>query len=264
MSQTAAISTITAPDEVVANATTLDLLRSAREKIADADPDTLMELKIWAEAVRASAAAKKAADIALQASETKFRAELRLGELLSRDDGLCRRLDIAPAHASVLVDLAAIPARLREETVRDMLARGKSCAIQWVIHNARRSSLKKVEAGIWIAWDGQYFTHDPDTKRPTRIYASDLDGAREALRKSWGLKKDFRSASAMSRIDEAHARSRRLAQSLSLLGQHVTGETLARIQRAELLQGEVANLLYGAWTEASRAGLSVHVREEAS
>lgn len=245
---------------------TVEQLRSVRVRIGTADFESLFAIRAWAEVVGAAARAKRAADVAREAAETRIRAERQLGALLLAAPGLENSLDLGGARPQEWKAVADIPAATFEEAVLDLLDRGKSCAAQWVIKNARVLTLRKVEAGVWEAWDGTHFTQEG--RRWTPHYGlgarSALESARDALRRNAGLRKGWHENPVSAKLDDAHARARRLAQALSLLGSTLTGTARAQVAEAELLQAKVAGLLYAAYRDAPAELLDIRERENAA
>ena len=230
-------------------------LREQRKALVSLENiEALLTLRAWAEVVGGAARAKRAKQLATEAAETQIRAERRLGLLLLADRrrGHEPELDASAPKVATWVRLAEIPERLFESVVAGMLERGLACSAPYVFRNARRDSLKPVEPGIWTTFDGVYATktefgrwefHDLYTR-------SSLDEIREIVREGAGLRKGWAESKVRVRLDDAHSRSRRLAQALSLLGETSTGDVRKMIGEAELLQSKVAGLLYAAWNEA--------------
>lgn len=232
----------------------LEQLASARLTIQDASVEEAFTARLFAETVAAAARARQAIDVAREASETQIRAERRLGILLR---GIANRgedlgLNVSAATLGQWLNLAKIPSDVFDDVVAEMLSRGCQCKSTHVFRNAQRKTLVRVEAGIWKAFDGSLWTENPhdhrtgDAKRKSPCFG-DLATARETIRRQAGLKKTWRDDPNVVRLDDSHARSRRMAQALSILGGTLTGESRELLSRAEHLQGEVAALLFEAY-----------------
>lgn len=237
---------VTTNEDLETHADTIGTLQAARANLGSADIERVAEIRVWARAVHAAATAKRAAAVAREAMETQIRAERQLGRLLEEDRSLASAVGISHAAAGTFIDLATMPDRLWEATITDLLDRGKVCSTQHVINNARRSSLKKIEPGIWRAYDSRYFTLNSGG-RVSLSWHQSLEDVREELRIAAGLSKRWRGDPSRTRLDEAHARARRLAQQLGLLAETLGGEARRRVEAAELLQATVAEELFAAY-----------------
>lgn len=236
---------------------TVAQLRDARSVLPAMSADALLAARAWAELVGAAARAKQAKDIAREAAETQVRLERRLGELVAENPDV---LDVTATRVRTWKELAGIPKHLFERVVDDMLARGKSCSAPHVVANAKKESLVSVESGIWRDYSGTFWLDEKDGRGRLTEYHGlgeggyySLQGAREYLRRSLGLRKSWHESPARTRLDDAHARSRRLAQALSLLGTTLSGEERKMVSEAELLQAKVAELLHKAWLIANES-----------
>ena len=226
-------------------------LTAARASIGTMDFDSLHALRVWAEVLAAQGRARRAASLAAEATETRIRVERELGRHLLRadDDGL----DIKPTERSNWPELAKIPNDLFEKIVARLVGRGSACTAKGVINSARRESLRQTEPGIWVSWDGHYFVASPFPNGSPQ-HAGKLSTARQLLQRRAGLRKSWRESSASVRLDDSHARARRLSLALSLLGESLTGTARDLVGEAEHHQMRVAELLYEAYQRASTEG----------
>lgn len=233
---------VAVPRDALRDSLATEKLHSLRDLLASANPEQLLDATIYAEAVAASARAREAHDLLVEAVELRIRAERRLGELVAMDNGMWESFPTLPNWCG---ELAEVPPRLFEKSLLSLLTRGKATgthprlAARSVISAARLLSLRKVEPQIWVAYDGSYFSRRSDGRWTKRI-AHSIEAAR-----LWVA--DYEPGSKRSRarirLDGAYADSRFLASALSHLSRAFTGESRAAIQEGELLAAKVAESL---------------------
>lgn len=233
-----------ASTDAVAMRALVEELEQVKARIPTLDADELEETRLRAKVLSHAASAAKADEVASAAAELRVRCERRLGKLLEKSG---KKLTLTNKDR-VLIDLWRIPEDLFEDTIKEMLYQRRFCEPSFVLLHAMRKSLRRVEAGIEISWDGRYWLTGK-TKRAGQFFPT-LEGARMARQRDVGLRKAWTETKKAQQLDDAHARSRRLAQALSLLGESFKGKPLDLIQEAELLQSKVAELLYLAWKES--------------
>ena len=221
---------------------TLEKVREARNQIERSDPSVLAEIIAFSEAVSIAARARAAADLAREAADTRIRALRRFGELIARERDPARKdllWDVMPEGRGFgrVEELGTLPKRLFERAVNRLLDEGAAATVYAVIRDAKIASLKPVERGVWIAFDGTYWISTGPKKRS---YAGDnLEQARRALK----LKSD----PALKSVDECFAKARLFAQEIERLSQRLSGEPRRIVSEAELLQAKVAELLHKAY-----------------
>lgn len=229
-------------------ASTLARLREARAAIPTASPEDLAMLVNWSGAVQAAARIKEADELFREAVETRVRAERALAVALEGRSRGAQSSSAILSGVSINFELGRIPEALYEKSVNEMLSRGLQCKSMHVVSHARRTSLKEVEAGIWRSYDGVYFTAAPSGRFHPNFNCT-LRELRKRVAEERQMRTDpWRSTTACKVLEDAYAKSRRLAQDVSNIREgHLSGEASVLAGQAELKLAEAAELLSRAW-----------------
>lgn len=248
-------------DDVALNDETVQKLRELKRALPTLQPDDVAKAIIWADAAAAAGRIQRSWEIEREASEVRIRAERRLGQLLVGQwdrlatEGLDAALDGGARKPGLAHDwkkqgaygsLGKMPEDLFESTVQDLLGRRRSLDVFTFLRSAHLRSAKEVERGIAVAWDGAYFLADANW-RLKRAKGKELQAVREELYERERLTKPRPRTATAKALDEAFAEARRYAQSLSNLRGGIHGEAGRLIAEAELLQAQVASLLFEAY-----------------
>lgn len=238
-------------------------IKRVKDLIPHMTADDVLRAAVWAEAVSAATRAKRAWAVAREASEMRIRAERRLGQLIAAtpayrdpakalEDRLfgvpnAERINVDYKKEGAFLAIGKIPHELFEKVIIGLLDREKSVDPTTVLRCAHRESLERIEPGIAVAWDGTYFLDSTDSGQIKRATSRDLDRVREELHALHRLSRRQPRAPVAVAIDEAFAKARRDAQALNALGEGIHGEAGRLIADAELLQAQVASLLFDAY-----------------
>lgn len=215
---------------------TIQRLRDVEAVVASGSASDLVDALVYTDAVLTVAREKRAADVSREAARIRILAIRRLGQILrsASEDEQERIWQVMPGRFGRCEELAEVPERLFKRVVADMIASDSPCNIAGVIRRAERDSLKPVEPGILIAFNGNYWTKDR-TKAPGSAHTKNIETARRRL----GLKASPHAV----RLDEAFSQARMHASTLAQLGEKLPREARALVGDAELAQMRVAELL---------------------
>lgn len=224
----------------------LEKLREARGLIPRASVNDLAAMVAYSDAIANLARMRKAAELAREAVETRIRAQRRIGELAIDDTRVVEQTGCRPSW----IELAAVPRRLFDRVVVDLVGRDLTCTPTSVLTAARRSSLRKQEPGIYQSFDGAYWVERPGTKHKRRIYGEIHEARRELERLISAKKRLGETGAQLDQLDELHARSRRLGQAINMARAQAPKPARNLLATAELKQAEVSEILYRAFVEA--------------
>lgn len=230
-----------APNELVVKA------RAARESLESASVDGLIAVRAWCEAVADAAKQQAIAEVALEAAETRAHAEYRLGKVIRAGGGA----DLKVKSRGDLEKLAELSQEQFEETMADLKARRQGDQIllfrpMTIFRRAQRLFSEEVEEGIRCDFRG-FYNGWPTLAEARRARRHD---ELERLRmKRFVEKLDVeraRKKPEIIKLDEALSRSRRLAQSVSLMSGFDYGGPRARhhLGNAESFLGRAAQELH--------------------
>lgn len=218
--------------------TSLERIRQAQDVVKHGTFSELCDLLLYADAFIAVAREKRAAEAAREAARIRIEAARRLGQIVeqTKDDDAKEKLwAVIPARFMRCDEIARIPQRLFNNTIEELLHKDSACTIPSVIRAARIKSLTNIEPEIYQAYDQTLWIKPRGTQ--TAIHIS--YGGIEAARRKLGLRKHPHA----TKIDDAYSTSRILANQISNLKTQTTTNVRELLDRAELKQAEVAELL---------------------
>lgn len=239
----------------------IERLRQIRATVVSSDELELVDAIAYVEAVETAARARNAASVMREATQTRILAQRRLGELMLDDPAIAGRLGgdpnkrrerkNVPGNVDAMMDLARVPLALFKETIAGMIDEERACLPNGVVRRAKLRSLKKVEPGIYQAYEGSYFYASGN--RRVLAPTGTLDGARRGLKQETGLRSvRWHRSSEAQRLDNLYGHARQLSNAISLLrDEEVGSEMRAKLAQAEVLQMKVAELLYAAYNDRS-------------
>lgn len=220
----------------------------AQRLIPNASVEELIEIRGWARAVNAVAQAKATQKIAAEACLAQVMAERRLGLILQdrkTPKTLAERIRTTVTQNDLrsVEKLARIPDDLFESIIGQAVEVEKSSFSASSIYRACRiASLKKVQKGIFRAFDGSCYITLRHLDEAGGHWRRNLDEARDYIEEKTGLSKSDKSSKA-ERLDELHSRARQLAQAASLTRGNLSGEAARLVGEAELEIMKAAHLL---------------------
>lgn len=229
-------------------------IRSVLGRLPEMSAEETNNAAIWADAIAMAGRAQRAIEAAREAELLRIEAERRLGEMGNHDDPEVRRAFVFAlgsdfARQSRLINLGAVPRALFDSIVGRLFARpgAKRITNQVVIRLAAQESLKRVEPGVWRAWNGDYYTGTGRLGLPKKSKETTLEGARNAYLKEVNLGQSRVAPS--KQIDDAFSRARRLALDVAAIreGDVWHPDAFPVLQEAELAQMKVASLLHKAY-----------------
>ncbi len=187
----------------------------AREALESASLDSLIAVRAWCDAVAVAAKQRALTEVALEASETRARAEFRLGRLLRSGAGAGMRIP----QRDWLAELAELTPEQFETTLKDMRSRRQGDQIlgfrpDTVLRNASRLFSEDVEPGIRRDFRGLY--NGRESLQEARAVLADnqeQEDRWDAFRERWDRKVERRKPDHVL-IEAAVTRARRLAQSV--------------------------------------------------
>lgn len=248
-SQALGVSLSIAPRDAPAKdeSSVLEQIVAARAELASSSLDSLIAVRAWCDAVAEAAKQKALAEVALEAGETRARAEYQLGRLLRQGAGSSLRIKSRDA----LIGLAELTGEQFEATLKEMRRRRSGDQIlqfrpTTVLHRAVSLFSEEVEPGIKRDFRGLYngfatLKEARSNERENRM--RDLRWQR--FNEKWSLRAE-RQKPEHVRLDTALTRTRRLAQAVSSMSSYDFCGLPARehLGRAELLLAEAAEALH--------------------
>lgn len=231
-------------DEEISRA--MQVMIAVREELPTAQPAQLWEIRGWAAAAAAMAAAKKAHQLAIEAGVTQVLAEREIGTLLLEWDKRPKAQrshpfgGMAPQLITTCKKVARIPEDLFQSELERARLHSKSVSSNWIYRASRYASLQRVEAGISQAFDGSCYVILRYT--PPR-WRRDLTEARELVAELSGLKADWANGRMHRTLDDLYARSRQLGQAINLCDRGSSRELKRVLGEAELAQMKVSEKL---------------------
>lgn len=255
---------VRASEEIELADETLHKISDLALALEDMDAQETHAAIIWAEAIAAAGKAQRAFKLAREASKLRVQAERRLGSLLNAitpqmiHDRMVRGEKgtmplVEPKLEGAYRRLAEMPEPLFDETISDLLARGLSVNPNVVLRSAHHRSLRQMDTGVYMAWDGAYFI-EAKYGHMRRARHDDLDEAREELYLRTRMTQSRRKEGIAAILDKAFAEARVNAQNLSQMRSQISGEANRLVGEAELLQAKVASLLFEAYRTVESEG----------
>lgn len=215
----------------------LERLAQANDIIERGDPDEIVDVLLYTDVLLTVSREKQAADVARESARVRILAVRRLGEILLACKAEERRRlgALIPSRFGRCAEVAEIPPRLFKESVDQSIENDGTCDPSWVLRRARVRSLKRVENDIYVAYDGSYWITGKGQFRRTEVGRGGLAEARHRL----GLRNHPKAPG----IDDAYAKARQAATTLSIIRCSLTGKPARLVGQAELLQAQIAELL---------------------
>lgn len=254
------ITTDTLAEQEAINHAIAQLLQ-AQARIPNADPEELAQMRAWAQAAEALAAAKKAQGLAIEAGLTRPLTERHLGQIIvtaaartatprggHSETARALGIHLDTNALRMVVKLAAIPAELFEPELTEIRSRDLSPSASATYRRIREHSAESVEPGILRAWDGSCLAF---SKEGGSRWCRDLKAARELIHEWTRLRNAWSASTVRRNIDELYARARQLAQGIETMRDTVaSGEARRLLGDAEHRAGETASPLDQALTAA--------------